>query len=78
MTLIVIEALVPVMPSTIALIVALPGPTAVIKPLAETVTTFVLLLLQFVTAAVTVTPAASAKLAVAAACCVVPPTIVVD
>ena len=64
----VMEALVPIRPATVALIVALPGPTAVITPLPSTVSTPGLLLDQLVTASVTGTPETCKKAATTEAC----------
>jgi len=63
----VMVELAPVVPFTVALIVALPVPIAVTRPLAFTVNTPVLLLLQFVTELVTLIPDAVVKLATALA-----------
>ena len=60
--------LVPVTPETVALTVALPVWTAVIKPLLFTVRTPGLLLVQLVTAAVNGTPETCKKVPVADAC----------
>src|SRR5579859_5936647 len=67
------EELVPVTPLTVALTVAVPGSTAVTRPLLLTSKTLVLLVVQLVTKLVTVTPEAPVKLPAAEACCVVPP-----
>ena len=58
----VMVALVPVTPATVALIVALPGPTAVITPFPSTIMTPGLLLIQLVASVVNGTPATCKKL----------------
>src|SRR5215472_8796978 len=70
-------ALVPVVPFTIALTVAVPVPTAVTTPLESTVTADGLLLLQLVTKALSATPLACGNVPVAVAFWVWPPIIVV-
>jgi len=62
------EALVAVTPATVALILALPGLTAVITPLPSTVITPGLLLVQLVTASVTGTPETCRKELTTEAC----------
>src|SRR5262249_4218400 len=64
-------------PSAVALTVEEPEPTAVKSPAALTVTTFVLLLTQFVTWLLNGTLERFEKFARAVPCCEVPPTIVV-
>jgi hypothetical protein len=61
-----------VTPPTVALTVAVPGPTLVIKPVGLTVTTAGLLLAHALTPPVTVTPETCAKLPVTLACWVWP------
>ena len=65
----------PVEPNAVALIKADPWPIALIKPVAVTVATLVLPLVQFVTMALNGTPEILAKLARAVPCWEVPPTI---
>ena len=64
----VMEALVPVTPLSVALTVALPVLTEVIKPLPFTMKTFGLLLVQLVTKPVTGTADAPGKVPVTEAC----------
>src|ERR1700722_10605300 len=71
------EALVPVVPETVALTVASPLLTAVINPLLLTVRTLVLLLVQLMAAPVTGTLLACKKLALTVACCGSPAIILV-
>src|SRR5262245_7474339 len=70
-TMMTVTALVPLLPSLVAVIVAEPAPTAVTRPLAETVATPVALLDQVTTRPFRTFPAESLVVALS---CAVPPT----